>query len=141
MPNPVGALRHPLAAASTFDRPLPAILSEAYFSFCLFSLLFLSSFSFFFSPLRPPSSFPLASPTERQHIKTGVAVGGSRDEEDLRNADTAFPRLSGPLPFSASVFFPFYVAERLDDCLVVWSNSRTSPLHFVSSPLCAPSCR
>lgn len=122
MPNPVGTRHHPLAAASTPPTaPLPTILSEAYFSFYLFSSL-PSSFFLHSTPCPSPSSsltLSLSFPnsTERQHIKTG---GGDRlPEKGLRNADTAFPRLSGPLPFDASVFFSFYNVERFDACLVV----------------------
>lgn len=78
---------------------------------------FSSSQLFFFRHsvprLLPHSPFalpPPRNPTERQHIKTGGCSRRSR-REDLRNADIAFPRLSGPLPFGASVFFSFYVVE------------------------------
>lgn len=72
------------------------------FTFSLFSSLLASLF--FLSALSPV--FFSLSPAQRSVniLKRGVAVGGSGDEEDLRNADTAFPRLSGPLPFGASSF-------------------------------------
>lgn len=136
MPNPVGALRHPLAAAS--DRPLPAILVRGIFFF----LLFLSSLPFFWLPFLSLSLSALSpvffslSPIQRSVniLKRGVAVGGSGDEEDLRNADTAFPRLSGPLPFGASVFFSFYVALSASTPASWWSTPPTfAPL---GSTLC-----
>jgi len=122
MPNPAGAHHHPLTAASTPHATAPyrpAILSEGYFSFCLFTSL---PPSFFFCH-SVPRLLPLPRNPERQHIKTGRDSRRWR-REDLRNADIAFPRLSGPLPFGASVFFSFFVAERLDACLC-WSSSRT----------------
>lgn len=129
MPNPVGARHHPLTATSTSrDRPLPAILSEAYFSFCLFTSLPPS----FFSPFCPPSfsSHP-RNPTERQHIKTGGGGRRWRREEDLRNADIAFPRLSGPLPFGASVFSPRASRRLLRD-----GHLRESSTPTFLSPTC-----
>lgn len=93
-----------------------AMLSEAYFSFYLFS--FLSPNFFFFSILSPTFSLS-PNPTERQHIKIGKGSGGKEREKDLRNADTAVPRLSGLLPFDASVFFLLYVIEGFDACLML----------------------
>lgn len=86
------------------------------FSSLPFWLLF-----FFSSALSPVFSL---SPTQRSVniLKRRVAVGGSSDEEDLRNADTAFPRLSGPLPFGASVFFSFYVSWSVSTPTSRWSD-------------------
>jgi len=78
MPNPAGTRHHPLAAASTPPTaPLPVILSEAYFSFYLFSSLPPSFFSSLYSPRLLSLSLFLSSPnsTERQHIKTGGGDG------------------------------------------------------------------
>lgn len=72
------------------------------------SLFFFLPFHFllaFFRHSVPRLFPPPSNPTERQHIKTGGDGRRWRREEDLRNADIAFPRLSGPVPFGASVFF------------------------------------
>lgn len=114
-PSPPGSSLH--------TAPLPTILSEAYFSFT-FSLHFLLAFFSILPPRLLSLSFP--NSTERQHIKTG---GGDRwPEKGLRNADIAFPRLSGPLPFDASVFFS-HIVERLDAYLVVVILVHSHPLH------------
>jgi len=104
------------------DRPLPAILSVGYIFLFAFSLLFLLPF---FHHSVPRLLLLPRNPTERQHIKTGGGSRRWRRREDLRNADIAFPRLSGPLPFGASVFFFFYIVECFVAYLVVVILTRT----------------
>lgn len=109
----------PGCSLHTPERPLTGDpVREAYFSFYLFSLLYHLGF---FSLFCVPRFLPFSNPTERQHIKTGGDGRRRRREDDLRNADIAFPRLSGLLPFGASVFFfILYVVERRRDaCFVV----------------------
>lgn len=112
-PPPPGCSLH------TPDRPLTVILCPRHIFLFTFSLLFHLGF-FFLCPV--PRLLPLPNPTERQHIKTGGdgRRWWRRREEDLRNADIAFPRLSGPLPL-VRCFRLFFILRRASSrrCFVV----------------------